>query len=68
VFCEPASAASVAGMLKKAAGGKSYAGQTVVCIITGSGLKDPETAMQIEPKIHQVAADLTSVEREMGWA
>jgi threonine synthase len=68
IFCEPASAACVAGMLKKAAGGKSYAGQTIVCIITGNGLKDPETAMQIEPSIHRVPAELTAVEREMGWA
>jgi len=68
IFCEPASAACVAGMLKKAASGKSYAGQIVVCIITGSGLKDPETALEIEPKVHRVANDVAAVEREMGWA
>ena len=68
VFCEPASAACVAGMLKAAAAGASFAGQTVVCVITGSGLKDPETALRVEPAIHRVPADLAAIEREMGWA
>ena len=68
IFCEPASAACVAGLLKKAAAGASYTGQTIVAIITGSGLKDPETALQIEPEVHRVAADLAAIEREMGWA
>ncbi len=68
VFCEPASAACVAGLLKNAASGTSYAGQTIVAIITGNGLKDPETALQADPPIHHVAADLTAIEREMGWA
>jgi threonine synthase len=68
IFCEPASAACVAGLLKNAAGGADYAGQTIVCIITGSGLKDPETALQTDPEIHHVAADRDAIEREMGLA
>ncbi|MBI5289844.1 MAG: threonine synthase [Chloroflexi bacterium] len=68
IFCEPASAACVAGVLKKAASGHSFSGKTVVCIITGSGLKDPETALEHEPAIHHVPADLAAIEREMGWA
>jgi threonine synthase len=68
IFCEPASAACVAGVLKAAAEGRSFAGETVVCIITGSGLKDPETALAHEPEIHHVPADLAAIEREMGWA
>jgi threonine synthase len=68
IFCEPASAACVAGVLKKAKQGESFAGKTIVCIITGSGLKDPETALQTEPKMHHVLADLDAIEREMGWA
>ncbi len=68
IFCEPASAASVAGMLKSVANGASYAGQTVVCIITGNGLKDPETALLTEPSLHRVPADLEAIEKEMGWA
>jgi threonine synthase len=41
IFCEPASAASVAGMLKYGADGASQ----IVCVLTGRGLKDPETAI-----------------------
>ena len=67
IFCEPASAAGVAGLLKQVAAGTSFAGKTIVCIITGNGLKDPETALKTEPSIHQVPADLAAIEREMGW-
>jgi threonine synthase len=45
VFCEPASAASVAGLLKAHAAGLVAAGETIVCTLTGHGLKDPERAM-----------------------
>jgi threonine synthase len=41
MFCEPASAASVAGLLKYGAEGA----EEVVCVLTGRGLKDPETAI-----------------------
>jgi threonine synthase len=68
IFCEPASAACVAGVLKQASAGARFAGQTIVCIITGSGLKDPETALQTEPRMHELPADLAVIEREMGWA
>ena len=44
VFCEPASAASLAGVCKLAAEGRIPAGAMVVCVLTGHGLKDPETA------------------------
>ncbi|MGL5064193.1 MAG: threonine synthase [Microcoleus sp.] len=43
IFCEPASAASVAGLLKVK--DKVPAGATVVCVLTGNGLKDPDTAI-----------------------
>ena len=65
IFCEPASAACVAGVLTQAASGASFQGQTVVCIITGHGLKDPETALRLEPTVHHVDADLASVERAL---
>jgi len=45
VFCEPASAASVAGLLKAHAAGMVAPGETVVCTLTGHGLKDPERAI-----------------------
>jgi threonine synthase len=46
VFCEPASAASVAGLLKAAQQGQVDANSTVVCVLTGNGLKDPSTAIK----------------------
>ena len=45
LHCEPASAASVAGLLKAAKAGKIQHESTVVCVLTGNGLKDPQTAM-----------------------
>jgi threonine synthase len=49
VFVEPASAASVAGLLQSAADGSLPQGSLVVCTVTGHGLKDPETAMLAAP-------------------
>ncbi len=45
VFCEPASAASLAGLIKGRAAGLVHDGETVVCTLTGHGLKDPERAI-----------------------
>ncbi len=45
LFCEPASAASVAGIIKKHAAGQLDPGQTIVCTLTGNGLKDPQWAL-----------------------
>ena len=44
IFCEPASAASVAGLIQLGEAGEDLEGKTVVCVITGNGLKDPSTA------------------------
>jgi len=46
VFCEPASAASVAGIIKLNNAGYFKAGDKIVCTLTGNGLKDPDTAMK----------------------
>ncbi|MGB0213769.1 pyridoxal-phosphate dependent enzyme, partial [Algiphilus sp.] len=46
VFCEPASAASLAGALRDIAAGRVPDGSDVVCTLTGHGLKDPEIAMR----------------------
>jgi threonine synthase len=65
VFCEPASAASVAGILAHglppAPGGD--APRTVVCVLTGHGLKDPDTALGNAPGVIACDADLQSVQR-----
>jgi threonine synthase len=47
VFCEPASAASVAGVMKIAAAGALKEGDLIVCTLTGHGLKDPDTAIKV---------------------
>ena len=47
VFAEPASAASVAGLIKFARKGLLKTGQTIVCTLTGHGLKDPDTATKV---------------------
>jgi threonine synthase len=49
LFCEPASAASVAGLLQAHERGQLDAGQTVVCTLTGNGLKDPQWALDAAP-------------------
>ncbi|MGH7207850.1 MAG: threonine synthase [Nitrospiraceae bacterium] len=47
VFCEPASAAAVAGVIKLSKGGSLRDGDTVVCTLTGHGLKDADTAIGV---------------------
>ena len=47
IFCEPASAASFAGLVKALKGGLNLDGEKVVCICTGNGLKDPDLAVSI---------------------
>jgi threonine synthase len=65
VFCEPASAASVAGILAHglpvADGAEAPA--TVVCVLTGHGLKDPDTALGKAPGVMGCENDLAAVER-----
>jgi threonine synthase len=56
VFCEPASAASVAGLLKYGAEG------TVVCVLTGHGLKDPTTAIDRAPGVVSCDPDYSALE------
>ncbi|MBI2338887.1 MAG: threonine synthase [Deltaproteobacteria bacterium] len=50
-FCEPASAASIAGLAKMHGQKMFNEGEVVVCTLTGHGLKDPETAMSKAPKL-----------------
>ncbi len=68
IFCEPASAASVAGLMKRARQGESFEGKRVVCIITGSGLKDPDIAEQMNtPVMEEFPAELEAVERALAF-
>jgi threonine synthase len=65
VFCEPASAASVAGLLAHGlpVPEGAPAPETVVCVLTGHGLKDPDTALGKAPAVIGCDADLDKVER-----
>ena len=47
IFCEPASAASVAGMMKAKRNNLINPAASIVCVLTGTGLKDPDLASQI---------------------
>ncbi|MFY9331350.1 MAG: threonine synthase [Candidatus Nanopelagicales bacterium] len=62
LFCEPASAASVAGLLQRHEQGLLDAGQTVVCTLTGNGLKDPQWALAdaADPVVVPTNADVAA--------
>jgi threonine synthase len=61
VFCEPASAASVAGLVKWTKGAGLLPSDRVVCVLTGHGLKDPDMAVKRSPKPMSVEANLEHV-------
>ncbi len=64
VFCEPASATSLAGAIRDIKSGKIPEGSKVVCTLTGHGLKDPDIAIsQSTSPVHTVEATLESVKR-----
>jgi threonine synthase len=66
VFCEPASAASVAGALRHIRGGRIAPDAVVVCTLTGHGLKDPDVALRDGLKgVVQVAAERKAVEQAL---
>jgi threonine synthase len=66
LFAEPASAASVAGLLRLRDEGHLPAGATVVCVLTGHGLKDPEWAIAGAARPASVASDPRAVAAELG--
>jgi threonine synthase len=66
VFVEPASAASVAGLLKVAQAGGLEPGQRVVCTVTGNGLKDPEWAISGAPAPVTVPVDAAVAAAKLG--
>jgi threonine synthase len=67
IFCEPASAASVAGLAKTVREGADFSDHTVVCVLTGSGLKDPAFAASAADTVpEQAPADLEAVASLLG--
>ncbi|HEV7803557.1 MAG TPA: threonine synthase [Burkholderiales bacterium] len=63
VFCEPASAISIAGVMKDLAQGRIREGATIVCTLTGHGLKDPDTAIGQCVKPLTIDAELGEIEK-----
>jgi threonine synthase len=68
VFGEPASAASVAGLIKMVKQGLNLSGKKVVCIITGTGLKDPNLPAKFAEPFPELPADIKAIERTLGWS
>jgi len=67
VFGEPASAASLAGLIKLSNRKADFSGKIITCVITGTGLKDTETALKGAPSFLELPAELATVERALGW-
>ncbi|MBM4447614.1 MAG: threonine synthase [Chloroflexi bacterium] len=68
VFGEPASAASVAGLVKLSQQGWDFKKKIIVGVITGTGLKDTDAALKDAPPFLQLPADIKEVEKALGWA
>jgi threonine synthase len=66
LFAEPASAASVAGLVLLHRTGRLERGRVAVCVLTGHGLKDPDTAMSRAGRVTPVEADPGAVAAELG--
>lgn len=67
VFCEPSSAASVAGIRKLATAGRLDRDALTVCVLTGSGLKDPHMAERSVGPILEAGPTIASVVATLGW-
>ncbi len=65
IFCEPASAAGVAGVRRLAGEGRIGRPETVVCVLTGHGLKDPDAVQGEEGSLRAVAPDLDAIRDAM---
>ena len=63
VFAEPASAASIAGLLADLERGRIPDGSIIVCTVTGHGLKDPDTAIRLSEQPVTVPAEMDAVRR-----
>jgi len=67
IFMEPASAASVAGLIKTVKSGRVERGSTLVLTLTGHGLKDPDTALESASRPTTVPAELGAVLAQLGF-
>ncbi|HEY3187332.1 MAG TPA: threonine synthase [Solirubrobacteraceae bacterium] len=67
IFCEPSSAASLAGVRKLVAAGELDRDALTVCVLTGNGLKDPATAEASVVPIAEAPATVDGVRHALGW-
>ncbi len=67
IFCEPASASSVAGIVKMAKKGLFKGGEVVVATLTGNGLKDPDAVLNATPNIVTIPNDVKALVKEVGF-
>ena len=65
IFCEPASAASLAGVIKLSKQNFFKEGDTIVCTLTGHGLKDPDNAIRISSEPIKIKAELSALEEAL---
>jgi len=67
IFGEPASAASLAGLVKLSRSGMDFSQKSVVCVVTGTGLKDIDIALKSAEPFLELPAELEAVEQALGW-
>ncbi|MDR2700086.1 MAG: threonine synthase [Nitrososphaerota archaeon] len=66
IFVEPASASSIAGLKKLVRNGVINKNERIVCVTTGHGLKDPDTAVKMCEKPIEVDAEMSAIENALG--
>ncbi|MBI2329537.1 MAG: threonine synthase [Chloroflexi bacterium] len=67
IFGEPASAAPLAGLIKLSQQGMDFSTKQVVCVVTGTGLKDTDVVLKSAQPFLELPADLATVEQALGW-
>jgi len=67
IFGEPASAASLAGLIKLCQQGMDFSPKRVVCVVTGTGLKDTDAVLRSAEPFLELPADSATVEQALGW-
>jgi threonine synthase len=68
VFGEPASAASLAGLIKLTRQGMDLSSKKIVCVVTGNGLKDTDIVLKSPERFLELPSDLSAVEQALGWS
>ncbi len=66
IFVEPASASSIAGLMKLVKNGVIQKDERIVCVTTGHGLKDPDTAIKQSERPIEIDAEMSTIEQALG--